>query len=247
MKKKNHEEALEIIELADLNTGEIIEAESINETSDKSIVVSNFREIVASVMSEAQFSIMSGRTPRNVIRKRPGKGGKTFSYVPHGYVASTLNKAFGFDWDYRSLPFGNGDYYKLIPEDAGMRPASIVVQSELTIRIRNPKDIMQVVATIVKQATGEKEVMKGMTWGSHIKAAEADGFKKCASKLGIALDLYYNDSEEDAVNGNGAEVAQQPLDALTVRAREMKASGSSLGAIAKELGESIPAIAKRLK
>ena len=197
---------------------------SANLTNDKAIVIHEFREIVSSVMNEAQFNILQGRTPKSVIKVRPGKGGKTFSYVPHGYVTAQLNRAFGFDWDFRLLVNGNGNYYQLILAQETQTknktvntPASIVVMGELTIRIRNPKDLTQVIATIAKTSTGEKEFVPGMTWGSMIKSAESDALKKAASRLGVALDLYWQDADEDYLKNSQAEkeLAQLIQETLT--------------------------------
>lgn len=246
-------------EVVDTQTGEVLDVTlvevglaepeaSVNETSDKAIVISAFREVVQSVMSEGQFAILSGRTPRNVIKKRPGKGGKTFSYIPHGYVTSALNKAFGFHWSFETLPNGKGDRYQFIEGSEVTSngkivrtPASMLVTGRLTVYVHNPANMSEVIAVIAKDSTGEKEFVPGMTWGAMVKSAESDAFKRCAARLGIGNDLYFEEPDvlEDAV--------ESPLDALTVKAREMKSNGDSLGSIAKKLGESIPSVAKRLK
>ena len=201
---------------------DIIEPVAINELTNSladTIAIRTFGEVIASVMNEAQFAIISGRTPKSAIKKRPGKGGKTFSYVPHGYVTSVLNRAFGFDWDFTLLPNGNGDYYQLIQGKKTMSggrevntPDSVVVVGQLTIRIHNPNNIAETIATITKSSTGEKEFVPGMTWGSLIKSAESDALKKAASRLGVALDLYWQDADEDYVDKQAIIV--QPVEAV---------------------------------
>ncbi|MHA2164156.1 MAG: hypothetical protein ACXABF_17225, partial [Candidatus Thorarchaeota archaeon] len=109
------------------------------------------------------------------------------------------------------------------------RKPSVVVHGKLTIRVRKPEDLTQVVASIVKTSTGEKEVIKGMTWGSLIKSAESDAFKKAASKLGVALDLYWQDADEDYI-----PAAREKPETKT-RVYEMKARGDSVPTIAREL------------
>lgn len=223
---------------------------AVNETSDKAIVISAFREVVASVMSEAQFAILSGRTPRNVIRKRPGKGGKTFSYIPHGYVTSALNKAFGFHWSFETLPNGRGDRYEfregmdVISNGKTVKtPASVLVTGRLTVYVHEPQNMSNVIAVISKDSTGEKEFVPGMTWGAMVKSAESDAFKRCAARLGIGSDLYWEEPDVLEENGN----KQEAPDELTLKARSMRDSGASLGEIASALGESIPSVARRLK
>ncbi len=228
----------------------LAEPPAVNETSDKAIVISAFREVVASVMSEAQFAILSGRTPRNVIRKRPGKGGKTFSYIPHGYVTSALNKAFGFHWSFETLPNGKGDRFQFLEATEVTSngkivktPASVLVQGRLTVYVHEPQNMSNVIAVISKDSTGEKEFVPGMTWGAMVKSAESDAFKRCAARLGIGSDLYWE--EPDVLEENGSR--QEAPDALTLRARELKAQGKSLSAIASELGEAVPVTARRLR
>lgn len=232
----------EVSEVTLLDVG-LADDAPVNETNDKAIVISAFREVVASVMSEAQFAILSGRTPRNVIRKRPGKGGKTFSYIPHGYVTSALNKAFGFHWSFETLTNGKGDRFQFIEGQEVTSngkivrtPSSVLVQGRLTVYVHDPNDMRQVIAVIAKDSTGEKEFVPGMTWGAMVKSAESDAFKRCAARLGIGSDLYWEEPD----------VLEEP-DELTVRARSMKANGETLGAIAAALGESVPAVARRLK
>ena len=223
---------------------ELIEV-PVNEIGNE-IVSVRFADVVAAVMNEAQFAIISGRTPKQAIKKREGKGGKTFSYVPHGYVTAQLNKAFGFDWDFETTPNGRGEMYTYFEEaqytmrnKKYTRPASCIVHVKLTFRIRNPQDIRQVIATIVKTATGEREDAGGMTMGSLIKAAESDGLKKAASKLGVALDLYWADAETDYLTQVPPPV---PLPTITDEQRahvaQMRADGETRGAIAAYLNVS---------
>lgn len=223
---------------------EIIDVEPVNVTSDNAIVIHSFGEVVQQVIAEAQFSLLSGKTPKSVIRYRPGKGGKTFAYVPHGYVTSTLNKAFGFDWDWRIVPNGDGDSYTYHPPISSTykgktveRPGSIIVKGELTVRIRNPKDLSQVVATITREAFGEKEEVNGMSWGAHIKSAASDALKKAATLIGIALDLYYAEPDEVVPSVAVALTVEQ-----VAQAQALKAEGKRAPAIARELNIDVSAL-----
>jgi len=183
---------------------------SVNVTKDDAIVLRDFNDVVATVINEAQFAILQGRTPKSVIKTRPGKGKKTFSYVPHGYVTSVLNKAFGFNWDWEILPQENGQMFLVLPQIMGpdrynegkecqWRPGSILVHGRLTVRLVDPRDVTRLLATITKTATGEKEIIRGMTWGGLVKSAESDAFKKAATRLGIAIDLYWQDADADYI------------------------------------------------
>lgn len=217
---------------------------------DESMAIQKFGDVFASVMNQAQFSILCGRTPKKYIKTRPGKGKRTFSYVPHGYVVGVLNKAFGFNWDWEILPQGNGDYYKYIPPFMGpdkrnpgkevqWQPGAYLVNGKLTVRIVNPADPSIVLATIVKDATGEKEHMRGMTHGGHIKSAASDGLKKAASRMGVALDLYWQDADEDYMPATEPPKTQAEF---IVRLRELNLTvPQAMSKLGKSLPEIIPA------
>jgi hypothetical protein len=218
-------------------------AVAIVEQEPKEIVIRSFDAVVQKVINEAQFQILRGRTPPGVIKTRPGKGQQTFKYVPHGYVTSVLNQAFGFDWDFETLPLANGDYYKKVEAEPEMsRKGSILVQGRLTVRIRNPQDPTEVVAEITKTATGEKEIMKGMSWGGLVKSANSDALKKSASLLGVALDLYWQDAPTDFIPASPEQIA---LEKAKVAALVMLDAGDKTpkqikDEIAAEFGIEIP-------
>ncbi len=172
-----------------------------------------FKEIVSPVISQVQFEVLSGKTPSHAIKTRPGRGGKTFRYVPHGFVTDRLNKAFGWDWDHRLLPVFDGNVCKLSEtEEKGKHVRNVSVYGELTVRIHNPKNL-EIVATIVKGGPGSQNWEETIEFGDALKGAKSDSLKVCASLLGIGLDLYYDDTAElqkfeDAqkvLRGNGFE------------------------------------------
>jgi len=217
---------------------------SVNVTKDDAIVLRDFNDVVVTVINEAQFAILQGRTPKSVIKTRPGKGKKTFSYVPHGYVTSVLNKAFGFNWDWEILPQENGQMFLVLPQimgpdrynegkDCQWRPGSILVHGRLTIRLVNPKDLTCLLATITKTATGEKEIIRGMTWGGLVKSAESDALKKAATRLGIAIDLYWQDDDADYI-----PAAEPPANKAEFIVRLGKELGITVQDALKMLGKS---------
>ena len=227
------------------NAPTTLEDTGVNENDD--MAIQKFGEVFASVMNEAQFAILCGRTPKKYIKTRPGKGRKTFSYVPHGYVVGVLNKAFGFNWDWELLPQGNGDYYKYIPplmgpdkrnpgEEIQWQPGSYIVTGKLTVRVVDPHNPEHVLATIVKVATGEKEHMRGMTHGGHIKSAASDAFKKSSFRLGVALDLYWQDADEDYMPATEPPKSQAEF---IVRLSEL---GLTHQQAMNKLGKSLPEI-----
>ena len=157
-----------------------------------------FCDLVQSVMNEAQFEVLTGHVPQHAIRYKP-KGGKNMPYVPHGYTRDQLNKAFGFDWDYRVLPiFGGMPYMTGTLREGKREYTTLTVCGELTVRIRDPQDVTRVLSTIVKQDFGSLALRDGMEFGDALKGATSDALKRCGLGLGIALDLYYSDADSAA-------------------------------------------------
>lgn len=141
--------------------------------------------------AKALATILRGKTPASVIKKRPGKGGKEFSYVPGWYVKKMLNSLFALQWDFEIVPIKEGELFHL-------NSKQVVVMGKLTIRDTSGQP------RIVKMAVGKKELAypRGndgkiastpIDLGNDIKAAETDALKRAATGLGIALDLYQGD------------------------------------------------------
>ena len=129
------------------------------------------------VLNDAQRIVMEQRTPPDAIRTRQGRGGRQFKYVTHAYVTRTLNQAFGWAWDFEVLDT------RIVPEE---NPQEVVIRGRLTVRTKN--------GTIVKEQFGSSQVKRSQgqitSLGDDLKAAGSDALKKCASLLGLALDLY---------------------------------------------------------
>jgi len=155
------------------------------------VPTTKFADLVQQVVSEAQYSVISGTTPEYAIRYKP-RAGKLMAYVPHGYVRSVLNRAFGFDWDYRVLDcYGGMPFFSV--EVGG--DTHVTVMGELIVRIRHPQTL-EIVTSITKTSTGSQIMRSGMEFGDAVKGAESDALKRCGLALGIAQDLYWDDSAE---------------------------------------------------
>lgn len=122
-------------------------------------------------------------TPQEFIKTRPGKGQKTFTYVEGGYVIARLNQIFSpVGWDFDVI-------------NERVETAEVVVRGKLTIKDhKNGYEIS-------KTQYGTKERNAGVPLGDTLKAAATDCLKKCASLFGIALDVYWQQLDEDKLNG----------------------------------------------
>jgi len=165
-----------------------------------------YRAVIAPIINEAQFEALYGKTPPHAIKTRPGKGGKVFRYIPHGYVTDRLNKAFGFDWDFTLQPAFNGNVFHLAEvqeevfspqgKSSSRTVNHITVYGELKVRLRNPSDLTQVLGEVIKPGPGSQLWQPTMEFGDALKGAKSDGLKVAAHELGIGLDLYYDDQYE---------------------------------------------------
>jgi len=149
-------------------------------------------------ITEAQLTILTQRTPAEVIRQRPGPGGKLLSYVEHAWVTEQLNLAFNWAWSWGILE------WRLLPEQD---PSEVFVLGKLTIHSQN--------GDLVKSQFGSSDVKrdrqgKPISIGDDLKAASSDALKKCASLLGLALDLYHSDDDRHAEQPKAAPAASKP-------------------------------------
>jgi Rad52/22 family double-strand break repair protein len=129
---------------------------------------------------EAFRRILTQRTPEKEIRTRTGRGGKAMKYTDGAYVIRTLNEAFGWDWDFVA------DCEELLTKNG--QPFEIKCRGMLTVRMGG--------RTITKTQYGCQPIEggeKAPSIGDCYKGAATDALKKCASMLGIALDLYDSD------------------------------------------------------
>jgi hypothetical protein len=140
-------------------------------------------------LSEAQLTYIFNRTPAIFIKSRVGRGGGVFAYVEIGYIIQVLNTIFGsggWDWE-----------YKLVEPLSYPNTKQIVVNGRLTVRIYDKQTKTQLIATLIKEASGGVEVKfprdgkDPIDLADDLKAASADALKKAASYLGIANDVFY--------------------------------------------------------
>src|SRR4051812_41315436 len=144
------------------------------------------QKLLMQTLSEAQVDFLLQRTPKHEIKKRQGRGGLQFSYVEHGYVTERLNLVFGFNWDFEVTD-------KQILED------EVIVEARLTVRTPGGQTILKTQfggAEIKRHASGAKSG-RPLSIADDYKAAASDALKKCASLLGIGLDLYGRDRPYD--------------------------------------------------
>jgi len=160
---------------------------------------------IAEAVTDAQRAVLTQKTPKKVVKQRKGRGGVMLSYVQHGWVTATLNEAFGWAWSWDVLE------YQILGEPA----REVLVLGRLTVH--TPR------GDIVKKQFGSSDVKKWkntgdpLSVGDDLKAASSDALKKCASLLGIGLDLYSNDLD-DVYSDDGHQSVTEDLSKAGIQA-----------------------------
>lgn len=151
------------------------------------------REILLAQFSQAQVDFLLQRTPHEVIRQRKGRGKDKqgneiwFSYVDIAYVISRLNLVFGFNWS-----FTVKDRWHDTEAD------ECIVEGQLLVRTQKGDVLLkeQYGGADVKRWTYGDKVGKPLSMADDFKAAASDALKKCATLLGLGLDLSEGSSQE---------------------------------------------------
>jgi hypothetical protein len=154
--------------------------------------------LLMQTLSEAQVDFLMQRTPRREIKMRAGRGGLQFAYVEHGYVTERLNLVFGFNWDFEVVD-------KQILDD------EVIVEARLTVRTPGGQTIVKTQfggAEIKRHASGPRSG-RPLSIADDYKAAASDALKKCASLLGIGLDLYGRDRPDGETSGEEPQAQPQ--------------------------------------
>ena len=138
-------------------------------------------EQLPQVLNEAQQALIEARTPDRYIRQRKARGGQVVNYVEIGHVIRQLNLLFGHLWDFEIIE------EKVLDDE-------VIVKGKLSVKSKD----MQVVITKMQYGSSEikrfKESKQPISIGDDLKAAASDSLKKCASLVGIALDVYSGES-----------------------------------------------------
>lgn len=135
-------------------------------------------------LTDQQRTLMQATTPPEFIKERIARGGKQARYVEGGYVVARLNQIFGaINWDFDIV-------------DKEITPSEVWVRGKLTIKDHKNG------YTISKSQFGTHERHQGVPLGDTLKAAATDSMKKCASLFGVALDVYWQQLDQNNHTGD---------------------------------------------
>lgn len=156
------------------------------------------------VLSTKQKAKLFQDTPRQYIKQKPGRGGKSLAYVETGYVVKVLTETFNHMWD-----------FDVVEQQVGN--THIWVKGKLTIYGRNadgtpiPLSKTQFGGAEIKRSRESDAIID---IADDLKAAASDALKKCASMFGVAADVYFptidQDDGDDTVQVKQAEAVFTP-------------------------------------
>jgi hypothetical protein len=150
---------------------------------DKALILNEIR------LSQNQLTVVNSETPEAFIKKKPGRGGKSVTYVEGGYVINRLNAAFSpVGWEFNVTERGETERCneKNSEGEVWVYGVLTVIDHKNGFRVN-------------KGQYGQHPLHKNVPYGDALKAAGTDALKKCASLYGIALDVYWGqlDSPEE--------------------------------------------------
>lgn len=147
-------------------------------------------DIISPTRASALITILKGKIPKEAIRKHPGAGGKTFSYVDHVWVTKKLRQAFGATWSFEASE-------ATIEEDG-------TASARGTLRVKFPDINNNGWIEMVFSDYGACQTTKGMTMANRKLAAASKALVRCAFRAFGIGEEFYDSSADDALTNKGA-------------------------------------------
>ncbi len=150
------------------------------------------------------------KTPKAIIKTRPGPGGMRFAYVHWSWIVQRLNEVFGPTWGREVTSIDRIPLPELPPRhdrDCGGKRGKCNANHK-------PRERIEVITRVrITTPWGNKDATGGHTYfpdnaeqgyADAEQAAISKGMKRAASLLGIALDLYTDLPDDTAVEADFA-------------------------------------------
>lgn len=143
-------------------------------------------------------NIFKEHIPNKIIKERQ-QGKETLSYVSGSVVMDMLNKATNYNWDFiveeRWIQESRDKFNPKYDKEPVKQGPVAHVYGYLELTFLDEKNELVVIR---KHAFGSKPIIGGQNEQKDIfKSAMTDAIKKAASMVGIGLQLWRDDSEQD--------------------------------------------------
>lgn len=149
------------------------------------------KNILPTYLTPAQVDIINQDVPQDLIKEIEG-----FSYVNHTYITNMLNKAFNYAWNWTIVNQGIEEAKPFKSKYNNNNNSSNAAQPKqyycwVLGQLSVPVTINGETVWIHKQAYGGKTIVgPAKTQAESFKSASSSAFKKAASLLGIARNVY---------------------------------------------------------
>lgn len=178
-------------------------------------------------LTKEQIVIIKEPIPPNLVFSDPG-GNK---YVNHNVITDILNKVFNYAWKWeivdkgieKTAPFTNKKG-ELLPEQY-----YAWVLGRLSYPVKDP--ITGSVIWCYKEQFGGKTLLgNGKVQSQTFKSASSDAFKKAASMLGIASNVYMSDDVLEALEESDSDSwTEEKVSVFSEEVTKMSSIKASLG------------------
>lgn len=143
---------------------------------------------------EKTKAIIERKIPANLIKKRDAGFGKQLDYVSGSTIITLLNEAFDYKWSFEILDekvVKSEPKFNKKTNSYDEQPPYIQIRGRLTIPALD----------IVKEQYGTKILLGGASeQEGAAKSAATDALKKCATLVGIGLELYKDETDQATSN-----------------------------------------------
>lgn len=166
---------------------------------------------------EKAREVLDRALPKSLIKQRDGGFGKKLDYIEGSTVIRLLNEAFGMKWDFEIV---KKEIIGSVPRPKFTgygRNKKAVLDANGNQVIEEQAPYVEVIGRLTIPGIGSKEQFgtKILLGGSSeqegaSKAAGTDALKKCATMLGVALELYEDDAPIEGPKYSKEKVVSKP-------------------------------------
>ena len=150
---------------------------------------------------EALRNLVTGKTPKKVVFKRPVRGGGEVDYVPGWWFIQQANALFNHQWSHIVVDkqIGTNQVWtqdRVTVHLPGMtiterKPNGTVIETRFDpIDISKDQFGSSDVKKYTKSAPAGKQIGDIIDIGDDLKASATEGMKKCLTGFGLAPDVY---------------------------------------------------------
>ena len=161
------------------------------------------------------IEVVTRKIDKKLIKSRQAGFGKTLDYIEGHTVINLLNEAFGYCWSFSIV---DECIYQTSPTTD--KRGNVKGGDGYIVRVKGRLDVPGIG---IKEQYG----LKLLTGGNDVqepafKAAATDALKKCATLLGIGIELYMDDEQPQSRSASDVEHLKQKTQPATAEEEPLK-------------------------